>query len=208
MKVLAIRTPTAKSELEILDEMHCLRANVFRGRLSWKVQCVDGREYDEFDRQAPTYIIALSSRGRVVGSARLLPAVGTTMLQSVFSQLLEGGHLDAHRGMIESSRFCVDTTDEEGRADGSLHLATLSMFAGIIQWCVVNGYSDLVTATDIRFERILNRAGWPMRRLGNPTMINETESVAGLLPIDLQIFERLRPEQFYSSFADAQTKAA
>ena len=129
------------------------------------------------------------------------------MLQSVFSQLLEGGHLDAHRGMIESSRFCVDTTDEEGRADGSLHLATLSMFAGIIQWCVVNGYSELVTATDVRFERILNRAGWPMRRLGNPTMINETESVAGLLPIDLQIFERLRPEQFFSSFADAQTKA-
>lgn len=208
MKVLAIRTPTAKSELEILDEMHCLRARVFRGRLSWNVLCVDGREYDEFDRQAPTYIIALSSTGRVVGSVRLLPAVGTTMLQSVFPQLLEGGHLESHRGMIESSRFCVDTADEEGRADGSLHLATLTMFAGIVEWCLMNRYSELVTATDVRFERILNRAGWPMRRLGRPTMINETRSVAGLLPINPQIFERLRPEQYHSSFADAQTRAA
>jgi N-acyl-L-homoserine lactone synthetase len=208
MNVLAIRTPTTIRDLEILDQMHRLRAKVFRGRLSWNVQCVDGREYDDFDRLAPTYIIALSSRARVVGCARLLPAMGTTMLESVFPQLLHSGRLSAHRGMIESSRFCVDTDDKEGRVEGSLHSATLMMFAGIVEWCLLNGYSELATATDIRFERILNRAGWPMRRLGSPTTINETHSVAGVLPVDFETFHRLRSERYNSSFAATQTRAA
>ena len=206
MNVLAINTPTAKSELTLLDEMHRLRAEVFQGRLSWNVQCINDREHDEFDRLAPTYIIALSSRGRVVGCARLLPAMGTTM-GSVFPQLLDGRHLDAHRGMIENSRFCMDTADEEGRVEASLHSATLVMFAAIVEWCLLKGYSELTTATDVRFEPILNRAGWPMRRLGSPTMINETRSVAGVLPVNFETFCRLRPER-YTSFVGVQTRAA
>jgi N-acyl-L-homoserine lactone synthetase len=208
MNVLAIRTPTTQRDLEILDQMHRLRAKVFQRRLSWNVQCIDGREYDDFDRLAPTYIIALSSRARVVGCARLLPATGSTMLGSVFPQLLHSGRLSAHRGMIESSRFCVDTDDEEGRVEGSLHSATLMMFAGIVEWCLLNGYTELATATDVRFERILNRAGWRMRRLGSPTMINETRSVAGVLPVDFETFDRLRPEPYSSSLIGMQTRAA
>lgn len=52
-----------------------------------------------------------------------------------------------------------------------MHQATLTMFAGIIEWSMANGYDEIVTATDLRFERILNRAGWPLRRLGEPVEI-------------------------------------
>ncbi len=53
---------------------------------------------------------------------------------------------------------------------------------------MANGYNEIATATDVRFERILKRAGWPMQRLGDPTMINETRSIAGILPVDIASF--------------------
>lgn len=208
MRVVAISKPRTASETKIIDEMHRLRARIFQGRLSWNVRCVDGCEYDEFDALSPTYVVTLSDRNAVIGCARLLPATGTTMLGAVFPQLLRTGLLPAHVGMIESSRFCVDTACEEGRADGSLHTATLTMFAGIVEWCMANSYSEIATATDVRFERILKRAGWPMQRLGDPTMINETRSVGGILPADAESFERLRPSGYRSSITTFSQKAA
>jgi acyl homoserine lactone synthase len=208
MKILAICRPRTPGELAIIDQMHRLRARIFKGRLSWNVHCVDGREYDEFDDLSPTYIVASDSRSRVVGCARLLPSLGTTMLQSIFPQLLKDGQLPSHGAMVESSRFCVDTECVEGRVDGALHGATSALFAGIVEWSMANGYSEIATATDVRFERILNRAGWPMRRLGEPTMINETRSVAGVLIADETSFRRLRPSQYNSTFLDLQQKVA
>jgi len=208
MKILAICRPRTPAELAIIDQMHRLRARIFKGRLSWNVHCVDGREYDEFDDLSPTYIVASDSRNCVVGCARLLPSLGTTMLQSVFPQLLKDGRLPSHGAMVESSRFCVDTECVEGRVDGALHGATSALFAGIVEWSMANGYSEIATATDVKFERILNRAGWPMRRLGEPTMINETRSVAGVLIADETRFRRLRPSQYHSTFLDLQQKVA
>ena len=130
------------------------------------------------------------------------------MLERIFPQLLADGRLNAHPAMIESSRFCVDTALVEGRGGKSLHDATMAMFAGIIEWCMIHGYTEIVTATDVRFERILNRAGWPMRRLGEPIMINETNSVAGILPADQASFERVCPKTYRSNFAASHQNAA
>jgi N-acyl-L-homoserine lactone synthetase len=125
----------------------------------------------------------------------------------VFPELLRYGHLPAHPAMIESSRFCVDTTIGEGRGQ-ALHDATLSMFAGIIEWSIHNRYSEIATAIDLRFERILGRAGWPMERLGDPTLINETRSVAGVLSADWSSFASLRPASYTSDFFAPHKQAA
>jgi acyl homoserine lactone synthase len=199
MKVVAIGTNRSRGEDRLVEEMHRLRAKVFSDRLHWDVSCTGGLERDEFDELDPTYILALSARHRVIGCARLLPATGTTMLQQVFAQLLAAGTLETHEAMIESSRFCVDTSSEEGRGADFLHRATRTMFAGIIEWGMAHRHRELVTATDLRFERILKRAGWPMRRLGVPQMINETKSVAGLLPLDEASLLKLRPADYCSS---------
>ncbi len=62
------------------------------------------------------------------------------------------------------------------------------MFAGIIEWSMINGCSEFGTATDLRFERILKRAGWPMQRLGEPIRIGNITAIAGALPIDAVSF--------------------
>lgn len=208
MRVVAIKNPKSEVERRLIHEMHRLRARIFRGRLAWTVRCTSGLEIDAFDKLEPTYVLCIDRSDAVIGCARLLPAIGGTMLERVFPQLLEMDQLATHHRMIESSRFCVDTNAAAEREQAGLHSATLAMFAGIIEWSILNGYREIVTATDVRLERILRRAGWPLIRLGSPAQINETTSVAGLLPADWLSFDRLRPSIYSSSFSLHQKEAA
>jgi len=136
----------------------------------------------------------------VVGCARLLPATGRMMMSVLFPDLEQNGLLRPHPAMVESSRFCVDTSLEANRPGGSLHDVTLTMFAAIIEWSISQGYTEIVTGTDVRFERILKRAHWPMRRIGEPRHLGNTRAVAGLLPADQESFELVRPATYRSLF--------
>jgi N-acyl-L-homoserine lactone synthetase len=81
---------------------------------------IDGGEADDFDKLSATYILFVTGPSKVSNSARLVLATGAIMLERPFPQLVTSGKLDAHVAMIESSRFCVDTTIEEGRGRASL----------------------------------------------------------------------------------------
>jgi len=203
MRILVVSPDLYNQHSSFLTKMHRLRAAVFGTRLEWDVAITAGEERDQYDALRPTYLLAVTSTGSVAGCVRLLPACGPTMLEGTFPQLLENGSLPARSAVIESSRFCVDTSLAAGREGGQLHLATLTMFAGIIEWSMANGYTQLVTATDLRFERILKRAGWPMARLGEPAVIGNTIAVAGSLPIDRASFERVCPPTYRSLAAEA-----
>lgn len=198
MNILALSTPRTLHEADLLGRHHRLRAQVFSGRLGWDVNVEAGHESDEFDALRPTYILATTTSGRLAGAARLLPALGPTMMADVFPSLLPDGRLNAHSTMVESSRFCIDTSLVEGRGEGLAHEATLSMFAGIIEWCMVNNFTEIVTVTDLRFERILARVGWPLQRLAASQKIGVTTAVAGTLPVDAVTFQRLRPSDYRS----------
>lgn len=92
----------------------------FACRLEWDVKVRQGREVDEFDRFGPTYILAVTPISQVVGCARLLPD-GPMMLSKLIPDLEPSGQLRPHVAMIESSRFCVDTSLEQGRGGRFLH---------------------------------------------------------------------------------------
>lgn len=196
MRAFAIPAANYKLDADLIDSMHRLRARIFRDRLEWDVTVQQGREVDEFDSYRPTYIVAVTPSRQVVGCARLLPATGPVMMSVLFPDLEQTGLLRPDAAMVESSRFCVDTSLEAGRAGGSLHDVTLTMFAAIIEWSIAQGYKEIVTGTDVRFERILKRAGWPMTRVGDPRAIGNTMAVAGLLPADRESFERVRPANY------------
>jgi N-acyl-L-homoserine lactone synthetase len=200
MNVFSLSVPKTLRDTDLLRAYHELRAKVFKDRLGWDVHVEAGYEQDTFDALRPTYILATTQNGDLAGAARLLPALGPTMVADVFPSLLPNGQLNAHAAMIESSRFCVDTRLSEGRGGGLVHDATLSMFAGIIEWCTGNGFTEIVTVTDLRFERILSRVGWPLQRLAEPKRIGVTMAVAGTLPADVSTFHRLRPINYQSNF--------
>lgn len=209
MRLVAVRNGETGAGEKLLDQMHALRARVFSDRLGWDVDVTDGRESDEYDSFNPTYILAVApDSSNVAGCARLLPGIGPTMLGRTFPALLDDKPMPRHPKLIESSRFCVDTSRIDGVAPlRGLHRATLTLFAGILEWSIVNGYSEVATVTDLRFERILSRAGLPFHRLGTPRPIGNTIAIAGIIPATAEYALRVRPAD-YAPFCVNQAQLA
>src|SRR5216683_1278657 len=66
------------------------------------------------------------------------------------------------------------------------------LFAGMIEFGLSQQLSDIVTVTDARMERILRRAGWPLRRIGEPRKLGSTLAVAGYLDVSTESLANIR----------------
>ncbi|MGY3564236.1 N-acyl-L-homoserine lactone synthetase [Bradyrhizobium sp. USDA 4463] len=177
---------------ETLAEMHRLRYRVFKLRMAWDVQTSGDMEIDDFDALHPAYLVQLCDNGQVQGSVRLLPTLGPTMLRDTFSVLLEGHPAPSTPVVWESSRFAIDVAIDAPKGDHGITRAAYELFAGMVEFGLSRKLTDIVTVTDVRMERILRRAGWPLRRIGNPTTIGNTVAVAGYLAISSEILAGLR----------------
>ncbi|MDX3804873.1 MULTISPECIES: acyl-homoserine-lactone synthase [Hyphomicrobiales] len=137
-------------------------------------------------------MLVLSGWNKVVGSVQLLPATSSTLLGALFPVIGNSGLLKPHATIVESSRFCVDTSHEIGRAGEVLHNATWTMFAAIIK----SSMSGLFRARQNNGSA--HRVNPAPRRLADNTDPRaqggrNTTAVVGLLPTDLTSLERVRP---------------
>ena len=175
-----------------LVAMHELRYRVFKTRMDWDVQTSGGMEIDDFDALHPVYLTQASDSGRVQGSVRLLPSLGPTMLRDTFPELLGGEPAPSTPLVWESSRFAIDVATNAPKGDHGITRAAYELFAGMVEFGLSRQLTDIVTVTDVRMERILRRAGWPLRRIGNPSTIGSTLAVAGYLAISSEVLANLR----------------
>jgi len=178
--------------IDAVTEMHRLRYRVFKGRLDWDVQFSGDMEIDEFDALHPVYLIQRASDNRVQGCVRLLPSTGPTMLRDTFPVLLDGAPAPISPSIWESSRFALDLPSDTPKATHGLATATYELFAGMIEFGLSRQLTEIVTVTDARMERILRRAGWPLRRLGKPRALGSTLAVAGFLEVSIESLTRIR----------------
>ncbi|MES5488016.1 acyl-homoserine-lactone synthase [Bradyrhizobium sp. INPA03-11B] len=177
---------------EELSEMHRLRYRVFKERLRWEVQTSGEMEIDEFDALRPVYLIQRASDYRVQGCVRLLPSTGPTMLRDTFPVLLNGQPFEASPSVWESSRFALDIISEARSTQHGLTSATYELLAGMIEFGLSRQLTNIITVTDVRMERILRRAEWPLRRTGPPREFGNTQAVAGYLEISCDCLRRIR----------------
>ncbi|KJC45260.1 acyl-homoserine-lactone synthase [Bradyrhizobium sp. LTSP857] len=177
--------------IDEIVEMHRLRHRVFKERLDWDVQVSDDMEIDEFDALHPVYLLQRASNDRIQGCVRLLPSSGPTMLRDTFPVLLDGAAAPTSSTIWESSRFALDVHTDAPKAAHGIASATYELFAGMIEFGLAQHLTDIVTVTDARMERILRRAGWPLRRIGRPRCLGKTQAVAGYLEISSQALARV-----------------
>ncbi len=175
-----------------LVEMHRLRHRVFKLRMAWDVHTSGDMEVDDFDALSPTYLVQTSHSGQVQGSVRLLPTLGPTMLRDTFPALLEGQPAPSAPQVWESSRFAIDVAADSPKGAQGITRAAYELFAAMAEFGLSRQLTDIVTVTDVRMERILRRAGWPLRRIGNPSKIGDTVAVAGYLAISTEVLSNLR----------------
>lgn len=112
MRILTVPRDQYTDQSYELAQMHRLRAIGFRDRLERSVTTSEPDEFDQHDQLNPANIRA------VVACARRLPAVGRTMSERTFRQLLASGSLNATDRMIESFRICIDTSLPPGWGRG------------------------------------------------------------------------------------------
>jgi N-acyl-L-homoserine lactone synthetase len=177
---------------EEIAEMHRLRYRVFKERLHWDVPVSGNMEVDEFDILGPVHLVHRSIDGGIRGCVRLLPSTGPTMLRDIFPVLLDGQRPPRSETIWESSRFALDVPADAPKALGGLAAATYELFAGMIEFGLSVRLAEIVTVTDARMERILRRAGWPLRPIGKPRPLGTTMAVAGYLEISADTLRRIR----------------
>jgi acyl homoserine lactone synthase len=176
-----------------LTEMHRLRYRVFKERLAWTVATQGDQEIDSFDANAPVYLLhRRGDEAPIEGCVRLLPSTGPTMLRDVFAALTSCSAVATTPAVWESSRFAVDTSLAGDATRHGLAGTTYELFAGMIEFGLYRKLISIVTVTDVRVERILSRANWPLRRIAEPRMIGGTLAVAGYLEISNEALLRLR----------------
>ena len=181
MNIVTISHLQFAQHFDLLTSMYRLRRRVFKERLDWSVSSSGELELDAFDAIGPIYLLVLDEAREVIGCVRLLPTVGPTMLARTFPVLLEGRDPPCSSRILESSRFCVDTSRSSELGASGLNRATFMLFAGMMETLRLQDADSIVTVTDTRMERILRRAGWPLDRIGVPQRLGPTMAVAGFL---------------------------
>ena len=114
------------------------------------------------------------------------------MLRDVFPELLDGRAIPASSDVWESSRFALDVPANAPKGRGGIAKATYELFAGMVEFGLSRQLTAIVTVTDVRVERLLRRANWPLQRLGSPREVGTTKAVAGLLDVSGESLARLR----------------
>ena len=175
---------------EILHSMYGLRHRVFRERLNWQVDSHSGLERDLYDELNPVYVICLGSENQAEGCVRLLPTMGRYMLKNTFASLLRGETAPVAPGVWELSRFAVEPTTSGNWPKKTYNDTTLSLMQNAYEFAIKQGIRAYVAVTNIAFERLLQKLGLPIRRLGDGQAQRVGKDVA--VGVRIEINERCR----------------
>ncbi|MER8646431.1 acyl-homoserine-lactone synthase [Mesorhizobium sp. M1252] len=114
------------------------------------------------------------------------------MLRDTFPMLLEGKTAPEDSRIWESSRFALDIASSAPKGAGGIARGTYELFAGMIEFGLSRQLSRIMTGTDLRWERLLRGAGWPLERIGEPQTIGVIRALAGYLEVSKGILQVVR----------------
>jgi N-acyl-L-homoserine lactone synthetase len=174
-----------------LEGMFRLRHEVFKERLEWEVGSHAGKERDMFDELDPVYIVC-EHAGEVLGSWRLLQTTRPYMLKDVFPELLYGMPAPEAPDVWEISRFAVSKRVANNESLGTINTVTNLLLEQLFNFAARRDISRIVAVADVRFERILKRAGLLTQRFGPPMQIGVTRAISGYADVSDLNIRRMR----------------
>ena len=159
-----------------IDAMHRLRRRVFHERMGWEVALIRDWEIDGFDAFDPLYLLSVDEQDRVVGTLRLLPTTGFTMINDVFSELLPDSEPIVSPLIWESSRFAVDRDADVPIGPNGVSRAVAELGIGMNEVAMRAGLTHVVTVYDALVHRTLKRAQCAGEPMGPPKRLGGTLS--------------------------------
>jgi acyl-homoserine lactone synthase len=167
-----------------LDDMFCLRHEIFIKGRGWKLPDINGRERDQFDRPDTVYLLDLDNRGRVAASMRMLPTERPHLMSEVLYDLCEDGPPTGPT-IWESSRGSV-------RPDTKGDLGWPRLQLAMIEFSLLWGIESVVFVLDTWMFPGALRVGWDLRPLGPPVEMDGESYMAGQLFITPETLKLLR----------------
>jgi acyl homoserine lactone synthase len=146
---------------ELFVQMFRGRAAVFNDRLGWNVVVRNGLEADRCDYKAnPTYIVATDEASTVLGSLRVLPMTGPTMLRNEFSAMFPPLP-DVDKATIwECTRFCVHSLPSGVlRRTAGLKISS-ELLIGLCELAMSKGIAQIIGVYEEHMMRVYRRIGW------------------------------------------------
>ncbi|MQR00859.1 acyl-homoserine-lactone synthase [Glaciimonas soli] len=158
---------------ELCSKMSSYRHKVFVETLKWDLDCKNGHELDQFDRQDTVYVVSQDDLGQVNGCARMLPTNNPYLLGDVFPELMNGLPLPNSPDIWELSRFAaVDFNQRTSSALGQFSSdIAVSLLQESIACAAARGAKRIITVSPIGIERLLRKAGFHAHRAGPPMVI-------------------------------------
>ncbi len=181
------------------------RYEVFVERLGWDLQTTPGFEQDQFDREDTVHVVARDDDGDIVGCGRLLPTNQPYLLGSVFPELLNGMEAPCSEQVWELSRFAamgVNPTNPLGRR----HYMAERVLLEAVRFCATRGVTHLIAVSTPPVERLLQRAGVEVCRLGPPTIRQGQPVIAFVITVNARSIDALT--QFELAAAGQQERPA
>ena len=190
--IVVVQHHNAHEHAGLLNEMFRLRARVFHDRLGWDVQVVNGMERDRFDNETPVYIVyADHYRRRVIGSLRLLPTTGPTLVADFFADTRPDPVELTSPAIWECTRFCLD---EDYLGEGNrqeLILASGVLLAALGEVALEAGIESIIGNFDAKMIRLYRRIGCEVEVLGSTDRYGETVYL-GSFPVSEPILHRIK----------------
>jgi N-acyl-L-homoserine lactone synthetase len=178
----------------LLFDMHRLRTRVFKDSLQWPVHVnQDGLEVDEFDLPEAVYLLALDDEKRVIGSWRILPTTGPTMIRDVWPHYLETLPMPVTENVWEVSRFGVSPLGANTRESIlQSQKAVAEMFCALTELCIKTGIQEVYTLYDNKIARVIRRLDCQPYKLSAEHPIDGVPCQIGAFRTDRNMLQKLR----------------
>ncbi|WP_010304133.1 acyl-homoserine-lactone synthase [Candidatus Odyssella thessalonicensis] len=182
-----------KSNLELVEGYQRARKAIFYDRLNWKVNLIEDREVDEFDNNGHTHFLLSIYNDKVIGGVRMASSLSPNLTYDVFTKYFGELPIQRDRYLLETSRFGLEVTPQ--MTSQVLRDQTIELFIGVLKFGLQEGYKQIITVIDVRMERTLRLAGWPVERITEVVQIGDTRTIVGILPINIDILYHLEEKK-------------
>ena len=167
-----------------LQQYFRLRHDIFVEERGWKdLHRSDGLEIDRYDNEHAVYLLAID-RERVVGGQRLYPTLLPHMISEVFAHMAGRGIPRAF-DTFEWTRYFVIRERRTGRTDCRL-------LAAVQEFCLDEGIAELTAVVEMWWLPRWQQAGFKVRPLGLPTMVEGQPCIAAAIQISQESLDHVR----------------
>jgi acyl-homoserine lactone synthase len=167
-----------------LQQYFRLRHEIFVEERGWRdLYRPDGLEIDRYDNEHAVYLLAID-RERVVGGQRLYPTLLPHMISDVFAHMAGRG-IPKAADVFEWTRYFVVRERRTGRTDCRL-------LAAIQEFCLDEGITELTAVVEMWWLPRWQQAGFKVRPLGLPTMVEGQPCVAAAIRVSQESLDHIR----------------